>query len=212
MLRRLALVILLLLACAALPACGEEPTSASAPTPVGWESVVSGRASHLERTAAGDVLVVDGLAPAVTLFTDRPRRLLGEITTTELVALWHGSGAFAADPPNAAVIVDGRTVAVELTGAALDPAASRVRFTLRALPPADPSVAVPALPDGPQGPTVLFVDAMPTPVNGQVTDVVATADVRVLGEAPAQAMSALYETTARSLGLDPEGALDAVQP
>ena len=36
--------------------------------------------------------------------------------------------------------------------------------------------------------------SMPTPVNGQITDAVTQANVKVLGDAPAQAMGAIYQT------------------
>lgn len=43
--------------------------------------------------------------------------------------------------------------------------------------------------------------AFPTAVNDQITDSVTQANVKVLGEAPAQAMASVYQTAAHSLGL-----------
>ncbi len=43
--------------------------------------------------------------------------------------------------------------------------------------------------------------AMPTPVNGMITDAVTQSNVAVLGAAPAQAMGAVYQTAAHSLGI-----------
>ena len=43
--------------------------------------------------------------------------------------------------------------------------------------------------------------ALPTPVNGQITDAVTQANVKVLGDAPAQAMGALYQTMANAASL-----------
>ena len=36
--------------------------------------------------------------------------------------------------------------------------------------------------------------AMPTPVNGMITDAVTQTNVKVLGEAPAMAMGAIYQS------------------
>jgi len=43
--------------------------------------------------------------------------------------------------------------------------------------------------------------AMPTPVNGMITDAVTQSNVAVLGSAPAQAMGTVYQTAAHSLGI-----------
>lgn len=53
--------------------------------------------------------------------------------------------------------------------------------------------------------------AEPTAVNSQITDAVTQANVTVLGEAPAMAMSSLYQTMAHSLGLMFENAVAAQQ-
>ena len=51
--------------------------------------------------------------------------------------------------------------------------------------------------------------AIPTPVNGQITDSVTQANVKVLGDAPAVAMSALYQSVAHSTGILFENATSA---
>jgi len=43
--------------------------------------------------------------------------------------------------------------------------------------------------------------AIPTPLNGQITDAVTQADVITLGSAPAQAMASLYQANAHALSL-----------
>jgi len=43
--------------------------------------------------------------------------------------------------------------------------------------------------------------ALPTPVNGMITDAVTQSNVAVLGVAPAQAMSNVYQTAAHSLSV-----------
>ncbi|MCJ9429359.1 RebB family R body protein [Kordiimonas marina] len=53
--------------------------------------------------------------------------------------------------------------------------------------------------------------AIPTPVNGQITDAVTQANVKVLGDAPAMAMGALYQSLAHSTGILYENAVGAQQ-
>jgi hypothetical protein len=53
--------------------------------------------------------------------------------------------------------------------------------------------------------------AEPTLVNGQITDAVTQTNVKVLGEAPAMAMGALYQAMAHSTGLMFENAVNAQQ-
>ncbi len=45
-----------------------------------------------------------------------------------------------------------------------------------------------------------------TPVNAQITDAVTQANVKVLGDAPAQAMALVYQTVAHSISLAMETA------
>ena len=53
--------------------------------------------------------------------------------------------------------------------------------------------------------------AMPTPVNGMITDAVTQANVKVLGEAPAMAMGALYQSLSHSTGILFENAVSSQQ-
>ena len=48
-----------------------------------------------------------------------------------------------------------------------------------------------------------------TPVNSQITDAVTQANVKVLGEAPAQSMAMVYQTMAHSISLAMENAQQA---
>lgn len=43
--------------------------------------------------------------------------------------------------------------------------------------------------------------AIPTPVNGMITDAVTQANVKVLGDAPAMAMGAIYQSLSHSTGI-----------
>jgi len=53
--------------------------------------------------------------------------------------------------------------------------------------------------------------AMPTPVNGQITDAVTQTNVKVLGEAPAMAMGAIYQALSHSTGILFENAVSSQQ-
>jgi len=53
--------------------------------------------------------------------------------------------------------------------------------------------------------------ALPTPVNGQITDAVTQANVKVLGDAPAMAMGALYQSMSHSTGILYENAVSSQQ-
>jgi hypothetical protein len=53
--------------------------------------------------------------------------------------------------------------------------------------------------------------AIPTPVNGQITDTVSQTNVTVLGEAPAMALSNLYQISAQAFGLMMQNAASAQQ-
>ena len=53
--------------------------------------------------------------------------------------------------------------------------------------------------------------ALPTPVNGMITDAVTQANVKVLGDAPAMAMGAIYQSLAHSTGILYENAVSSQQ-
>ena len=53
--------------------------------------------------------------------------------------------------------------------------------------------------------------ALPTPVNGQITDAVTQSSVKVLGDAPAMAMGAIYQSLAHSTSILYENAASAQQ-
>ena len=53
--------------------------------------------------------------------------------------------------------------------------------------------------------------AIPTPVNGQITDSVTQANVKVLGDAPAIALGAIYQALSHSTGILYENAVSAQQ-
>lgn len=49
--------------------------------------------------------------------------------------------------------------------------------------------------------------AFPTSVNDEITDAVTQSNVRVIGEAPAQAMGMVYQATGLALGLAAQNAV-----
>jgi len=53
--------------------------------------------------------------------------------------------------------------------------------------------------------------AMPTPMNGQITDAVTQTNVKVLGDAPAMAMGAMYQSLSHSTGILYENAVSSQQ-
>lgn len=53
--------------------------------------------------------------------------------------------------------------------------------------------------------------AIPTPVNGQITDAVTQSNVKVMAEAPAMAMGAIYQSLAHSTGILYENATSSQQ-
>ena len=55
------------------------------------------------------------------------------------------------------------------------------------------------------------VAADSTPVNSQITDAVTQTNVKVVAEAPAQAMAALYQVASHSAGLSLQNAIHSQQ-
>jgi hypothetical protein len=53
--------------------------------------------------------------------------------------------------------------------------------------------------------------ALPTPVNSQITDAVTQANVKVMADAPALALSNLYQIVSQSLGLSAQNAVMSQQ-
>lgn len=50
----------------------------------------------------GDTLTLSGVTPSTLYFSDRPKRVVGHMTTADFVDLWdEGENSFEADPPNA---------------------------------------------------------------------------------------------------------------
>lgn len=187
------------------------PTAAERPS---WDAVVESGAVTVvtnEDPALGwsQAIELTDVDPQVSLFADRPTRLAGDMDLRELLALWYG-GAFGSDPPNAAVVIDGSTTAVELDAAVYDPANRRIAFKVDRLDDVDGAPG-PSIPVGAHGRTALFIDAFAGgPIASGDSPIPPT--VKVLGDAPAMAMGQLYQTVATSLGLLAENATAPTAP
>src|SRR5271156_5310640 len=56
-----------------------------------------------QKVTSGDgSFTLHGLAPSTLMFSDRPQRIVGHLTTAQFVDSWgHGENSFLDDPPNA---------------------------------------------------------------------------------------------------------------
>ncbi len=53
-------------------------------------------------TSDGTTLTLQGITPSTLYFSDRPKRIVGHMTTADFVDLWaEGDNSFQEDPPNA---------------------------------------------------------------------------------------------------------------
>lgn len=102
----------LLIVCAALLGLTVFASTAAA-APEGG-SHAKGSLLYVQETAGGSIqrlghgayrLRLTGVSPRVTTFTDRPRRRAGSQGLGGFVGSW-GANGFAADPPNAALVLD----------------------------------------------------------------------------------------------------------
>jgi hypothetical protein len=94
---------------------------------------------YVQETAGGSIqrlgdgayrLRLTGISPRVTTFTDRPRRRAGSQGLEGFVGSW-GANGFAADPPNAALVLDHAPVAHDVALLTLShPHYNRARQTL----------------------------------------------------------------------------------
>ena len=178
--RRSVVIVVVLALLAAVPAA-----SAKAP---GILYAFDAKRGALVQTSAGHRLSLPA-ATRVTWFTDRPERRAGVMTLRGLASIWQASG-FAADPPNAAVIltVDGqaRTHVVEL----LRPKAvgTSVSFALRVVPSASAAGFRHAdgLASGTYRRVAVFIDdAATSPCLSSISTAASTSTTCLLSSSPA---------------------------
>ncbi len=93
-----------------LLAVGLSPTSAVGEDKASWLFVMTGEVE----TASNTKLAIRP-DPTVVAFSDRPERLVRAITVDMLIdKVWDaGKDSFVKDPPNAAVVTDGKKIAIE---------------------------------------------------------------------------------------------------
>lgn len=100
---RIGILLALIVALAAAP-------SALAAKPAAKPSYLFAMTSTggaLKHDTSGWWLELTGTSPLVTRFTDRPNRLASTLSPAQLAAQWRTYG-FPSDPPNAALVLDGR--------------------------------------------------------------------------------------------------------
>lgn len=129
------------------------------------------QAEFVEATDDTYTLTLTEVDPVTLAFTDRPERTAQTWDTTVVLDYWESE--FDGESPNAAVTADGATVAVTLSDprvgmsarsdGAVAPNAGAITFTAAPLPGQVP-------PTGTINQPTVFLDAVPTSVNGQITD------------------------------------------
>ncbi|MGI9188167.1 MAG: hypothetical protein ACR2J9_11750 [Gaiellales bacterium] len=136
--RRLAVALIALAAFAVAP-------SALAAKPAVQPSYLFAMTSTggaLKHDASGWWVELTGTSPLVTRFTDRPNRLASTLSPTQLAAQWRTYG-FPSDPPNAALVLDGRPVDSDVFVVELRrPSVSGTTVRFRAKPVHDSSQAL----------------------------------------------------------------------
>ena len=102
--RWILLPLFALLALAALaPAAGAANSQSGAGSLLYVQQMEGGSLRHLD--SGGFALRLTGVSPRLSTFTDRPRRRAGSQGLRKFLSGW-GKAGFAADPPNAALVLD----------------------------------------------------------------------------------------------------------
>jgi hypothetical protein len=173
--RLLCAVALVVAALAAAPAAGAAQPS--------YLFAMSADGGSLKRDASGWWVTLTGTSPLVTRFSDRPQRLAATMTPTAFARAWRGYG-FAADPPNAALVIAGASAEADVFVIELRrPRVVGTRVTFRARPIRSAASALEryqARGDRPRelafGPASLFIDdgagTVFTPLEFQIENVV----------------------------------------
>jgi hypothetical protein len=146
--QRLALATLTAVAAAALPAAAQAAPIVAPHTSGDDLYVATAGGGSLTPTGhGGDTyrLELDHPGQAITAFADHPGRVAGDVTPQALVRDWKADG-FAADPPNAALVVDGAptdhdVMVVELTHPELAKSGALVFDAKRVPAPKDGALA-----------------------------------------------------------------------
>lgn len=107
------------------------------------------------------MLTLHGLAPATLYFSDRPQRVVGQLTNHQFVHLWtRGENSFYDDPPNAVLVFvdDGEERLEDVVLVLFDPRLDRdvLTYTVQVL-----EWSLPAR----SGPCSLFIDPLSRPAS-----------------------------------------------
>lgn len=133
-------------------------------------------------------------SPADTrMFTERPARATVPVTPQTIVAMWPVFG-FRDVPPNAALLIPGQSPTIVTLNNPAWTVNDDIRIEVVDGPALDISAAGSIVIDG--------TDV----VNGQVTDSVTQANVKVLGSDTAEAVGTLYQSGATSIQLAAQNA------
>lgn len=100
---RVAILLALVVALVAAPSA----LAAKTPTRPSYLFAMTSTGGALKHDTSGWWLELMGTSPLVTRFTDRPNRLASTLSPAQLAAQWRTYG-FPSDPPNAALVLDGR--------------------------------------------------------------------------------------------------------
>jgi hypothetical protein len=112
-------------------------------------------------TSDGTTLTLKEVTPSTLYFSDRPKRIVGHMTTAEFVDLWaEGDNSFETDPPNAvlAFLEPGDNVPEDAVVVIEQPRLEdgNLTYTINALEGTVPTEA---------GPVTLFIDPFGRPLS-----------------------------------------------
>jgi hypothetical protein len=112
-------------------------------------------------TSSNGTLTLLGVTPATLYFSDRPKRIVGNMSTADFVELWgEGENSFESDPPNAVLsfIEPGDSVPEDTVIVIRDPRLidDGLRYSIVVLEGTLPARA---------GPTTLFIDPFGRPLS-----------------------------------------------
>ena len=110
----------------------------------------------------GTTLTLRGITPSTLFFSDRPKRVVGHMTTADFVDLWAiGDNSFETDPPNAVLsfLEPGADVPEDVVVVLKEPnldGAGNLAYAIEVLEGAVPAQA---------GPVTLFIDPFGRPLS-----------------------------------------------
>jgi hypothetical protein len=112
-------------------------------------------------TSDGTTLTLQGITPSTLYFSDRPKRIVGHMATTDFVDLWaEGDNSFEEDPPNAvlAFLEPGDQVPEDAVVVIQQPRLENghLSYSIEALEGSIPTQA---------GPVTLFIDPFGRPLS-----------------------------------------------